>query len=144
MFSKKNNVIEELTMYSIPKATRTLSLATDIDKQRELMGCFVDPIVVQHLCDNDVKMLFSKIKDAVETKIRALIKENTGQVAVTEGRKVKLTHDFNGFNAGTEGVIKKCIRFEEDTFGQGWYTYDVEIPGGFPLLRMYRNEFEPI
>lgn len=144
MFSKKNNVIEEITMYDIPKVTRALSLATDINKQRELMESLIDPALIQQLDDTTVESLFKKAEDTIENKIRLLIKEATGQVAIAEGSKIKLKEEFNGFPAGTEGVIKECIRFEENTFGYGWYTYDVEILKGLTFLRMYQHEFEVI
>lgn len=144
MFLTKNNIINKLTFNDIPRATRALNNATDIDKKREVMGCFIDPAIIQQLDDATANLIFKKIEDATEHKIRNLIKERTGQIGFSIGTKIKLACDFNGFNKGTEGIIKKCVRFEEDTFGQGWYVYDVEIPGGFPLLRMYPNEFEVV
>ena len=144
MFLTKNNIINELTFNDIPRATRALNNATDINKKREVMGCFVDPAVIQVLDDTTVNFIFKKVKDATEYKIRRLIKERTGQIGFGIGTKIKLACDFNGFNKGTKGIIRECVRFEEDTFGQGWYVYDIEVPGGFPLLRMYPNEFEVV
>ena len=41
--------------------------------------------------------------------------------------------------AGNIATITKVIRFEEDTFGQGWYIFELD-----DYFRVYSYEFEVI
>jgi hypothetical protein len=136
--------IKEMGMYNIPKVTRGFSIATNIEKKKEWMCNFVDEELILNLDEETTELLFEKTKDIVEKKIRDLIKEHTGQVAIEEGTKVKTLRDFGNHEKGTEGVVKICERFEEDTFGQGWYIYKVGLPSEDKPMVLYRHEFEVV
>lgn len=144
MFETKNDVINSITFADITKVTRKLNSATDIQRKREVMECFIDPVILEALDDKTANVLFEKMKNSIENKIRSIIKKETGQAAFPIGTKVRLTRDFGNFSEGTEGIITDCTRFEEDTFSQGWYAYNVKVPNESPVLYVYPYEFNVV
>lgn len=133
--------------YSIGKLTRMFDVDT-IEKKREAAKEFIDERLVAKLHDPAIEFLFEKEKKLVEKEIQDIIKEMTGQEAIPSGTRVRVKygckHGGQTYNAGDEGVIIKCMRFEEDTFNQGWYIYDVSIGKDKITARLFQHDFEVI
>lgn len=132
-------LINDIDFYSIRKATLTFLDKKTLEKKKEALKNVMDEILLENLEEKEILSLYDKLNNLAENKIRQIIKEKTGQEPIIEGTKVKMLVDFSeNLKKGDIVEIDECIRYEEDTFGQGWYGYTIK---GY---RIYPHEFKVI
>ena len=129
--------INKITYHEIPQLSRTIQNLKSYMNKRPFLSQFVDSTLLEELDHETVELLYAKTVLLIETKIESLIEERTGETKIPVGTKVTMRFDFNeDLRAGDEVEIEKVGRFEENTFGYGWYYYMIKG------CRVYRNEFE--
>ena len=102
----------------------------------------IDSFIFETLEYEVLKDLCFKLLNAFEERCSKIIEDKTSQKKIEVGTKVKVKYDFKGeksLMAGNIATITKVIRFEEDTFGQGWYIFELD-----DYFRVYSYEFEVI
>lgn len=120
------SIIENLSFYEIGKISRKyLNKTDDISLCRDwLKEVISEPIVFNFISDELAIEMFEEFKRVLEEKIEKLIFENTGEKKISVGAIVKAKTSFGEkFKTGDVTTIIEITRFEEDTFGQGWYIY---------------------
>lgn len=128
----------DITYRSIGEIDRMLLRKKDTEQKKAALMNVMDKTVFSQMGDGMVEAVYEAMSISVEDKIRKLIEENTGEIPVDVGTEIILKYDMGeSCPKGSRAVIVDVMRFEEDTFGQGWYRYTTD--SGAILCR---NEFE--
>ena len=128
------SIIEDLSFYEIAKVTRNYP-----DDKEDISFCrnwlkeiISEPIVLNFIDDKLAVEMYKQFRIALEEKIETLILEETGEKKIPLNSKVKAKISFGEqFDKGETATVVKITRFEENTFGQGWYIY--ELDNGFSV-----------
>ena len=120
-------VLERITYQDIGDVDRKILRKTETLAKKTALENLIDSSLLDSMRNGMIDAIYEIAENLVERKIRTLIEEETGQKPITEGTSVTLKRDMNDhLKAGQTVTIQKCRRFEEDTFGQGWYTYEID------------------
>lgn len=91
----------------------------------------VDKDVIEFFPLDFFENLIFKFMAKFEARCEEIIEETTGEKKINVGTKVKIKEKYRGTSNIEESIVVKITRFEEDTFHQGWYLYDLEDGGSF-------------
>lgn len=94
-----------------------------------------DPVLRQTIEQTGRKKLYLKYREIAEKEAEDEIMMCTGQSPLSIGTKIKICEEGEAF-----GIITGRTRFDEDTFGQGWYVYNVLCENG-KCFCLYPHEF---
>lgn len=108
---------------------------TSTEEKRKALSNIMDSSLPDSMGKGMIDAVYEIAERLVEAKIRSLIKERTGEEAIPEGTTVTVKNPALAPAGTRTAKIGKCMRFEEDTFGQGWYTYEINgnIMYGFEI-----------
>ena len=134
--------ISEITKYNIRDYTFDFIGKTNVPQMRDALEKVMEPKLVESLGDDMVKNLYENVEKIVEEEIRKTIFLEYGQKPLPVGSKIKLLRSFDvegkTLAIGDIVTIDEAGRFDDDTFGYGWYYYIAE--GAF----LYMYDCEPV
>lgn len=128
--------INEINYFDIKEVTSMMQDNNTVEKRKNVLLKMMDVALANILTDEEIDSLYNRISVLIENKIRALIKEETGQEPIPEKTKVEILVDYYnsaGLKKGDIAEIEECFRFEEDTFKQGWYVYKIKNLPVYPF-----------
>ena len=91
----------------------------------------VDKYVIDIFPLDTLEYLIFNFMSKFEKRCEEIIEKTTGEKKIKIGTKVKIKERYRGSSNIEESIVVKITRFEEDTFHQGWYLYDLEDGGSF-------------
>ena len=91
----------------------------------------VDKYVIELFPLDSLENLIFNFMSKFEARCEEIIEEITGEKKFQVGTKVKIKEKYRDNSNIEESTIVKITRFEEDTFNQGWYLYDLESGKSF-------------
>lgn len=86
----------------------------------------VDKYVIELFPLDSLENLIFNFMDKFEVRCEEIIEKTTGEKKIKVGTKVKIKEKYRGVSNIEESKVEKVIRFDEDTFHQGWYIYQLE------------------
>ena len=141
--SHEINTLNQVTKYSkqLQKFEKISSLS--LEQIKEILEILdVDEFIYKSLSNEILNDLCLNFLKTFEDKCTKVIEKETGQKRLKIGTKVRVKYDLNGPKSllvGDIATITNVVRFEEDTFGQGWYIFELD-----DYYRVYLNEIEEI
>lgn len=91
----------------------------------------VDKYVIELFPLDSLENLIFNFMSKFEARCEEIIEKTTGEKKIKVGTKVKIKEKYRGVSNIEESKVEKVIRFDEDTFNQGWYIYQLEDGSSF-------------
>lgn len=134
----ESKVITELTSSNITEITREYLCRSEPLKlaKKYLSNNISEKLILNYISDDLALKIYNDFSKKLEEKIEEIIEKEFNQVKVPVGTKVRML--YKEFKEPIS-TIKEITRFDEDTWGYGWYGYTL-VSGDF----VYRKEFEVI
>lgn len=128
----------DLQFSDIPKMSKAFKKGLSKEEKKNSLSLYMDSTILDNLGYDMIGAIFDVTRKIVENRCRELIQEHTGEEALSEGTNIRLKNDFGSHKKGDILTISNVNRFEDDVFGQGWYTYEADG------LVLYPREFEVV
>lgn len=109
------------------------------------LNYFIDESILQELDTDQITDLYYLVEKLVENKIDNIIRTECREIKLSVGTKIKIKSKYCKLDDVYKeklGVIINIIRFQDNTFNNGWYAYDVLFENISDTYRFYRKEFD--
>ena len=109
------------------------------------LNYFIDESILQELDTDQITDLYYLVEKLIENKIDNIIRTECREIKLSVGTKIKIKSKYcklDDFYKQKLGVIINIIRFQDNTFNNGWYAYDVLFENISDTYRFYRKEFD--
>lgn len=143
------NNINSITKEDIAELTKLFKHCDDSSALYEdkinVLNYFIDENILWNLDTDYIMNLYYLVERLVENKIDYIIRTKYNEIRLPVGTKIKIKSEYcesKDAYKNKVGVIINIIRFQDNTFNNGWYAYDVLFENLNKTYRFYRREFD--